>query len=392
MTVHRTASALAIGAGVLSLLIAAADATGQAVIGPDAGGPGSVPAPNPSSAEFAPLDFGRPELTVSPDFFGVEYANDHPKQDLDIYLPSGFTPPYPLVIYFHGGGWQRGDKDSVQPFAPDILGRGFAIASVNYRLAPGFVFPTQIHDCKGAVRWLRANAATYDIDPDRFAIFGDSSGAHLASLLTLSGDVPEIEGTVGGNLGFSSRTQVAAHMYGATDLFDLRIFRGVDASESIFMGFSVGEVLENLENPEYADEIALVNSANPITYATPDDPPFYIYHGADDDTVPPSNSEDLADALTANFVPNTFVLLPGIGHDAPFEQFQAAFDLFEQILLQPQLFGDINLDGVVSVPDLLLVLGDWGPCPAAPASCNSDINGDGVVDVVDLLQLLAAWS
>jgi acetyl esterase/lipase len=364
---------------------------------PTPSGAGSLGSPAPAPArtgpEYDPLDFGRPEqLNTPPDVFDVPYATDHFRQKLDLYFPVGFTPPYPLVIYIHGGGWNFGDKDRIKPWVDDILSRGFAAASINYRWADDAVFPAQIHDCKGAVRWLRANAATYDLDPDRFAVFGDSAGGHLASLLTTSADAPEIEGTVGGNLEYSSRMQACGHFFGATDLIELRIFRGQDMSESGLMGFSVGELIENIDDPAYAGQLALVESANPVNYVTPDDPPFYIVHGEDDIVIPPSQSQLLADALALNFVPYTFALLPNTGHEAPFEQFQAAFDLFEQVLMEPALFGDLNHDGFVGVPDLLLVLGGWGVCPESPAACPADVNGDGQVSVLDLLLILAEWS
>lgn len=134
----------------------------------------------------------------------IEYAVvDGISLKLDLVLPDApSAKPAPLVVYIHGGAWISGDKSPTH--APAVLGPQYAVASVNYRLAQQAPFPAQIHDCKAAVRWLRAHAATYSIDPHRIGAWGSSAGGHLAALLGTSGGVAELEGTVGDCLGVSS--------------------------------------------------------------------------------------------------------------------------------------------------------------------------------------------
>ena len=139
---------------------------------------------------------------------------------LDIYLPPKAEGAMPLVIWIHGGCWAGGDKPD--PFVVNrmvcrMVPRGYVIASINYRLLHEAIFPAQIYDCKGAIRWLRAHAARYHIDPNRVGVAGLSAGGHLAALLGTSGGVKDLEGTVGGNLDQSSSLQAVCDDCGPTD-------------------------------------------------------------------------------------------------------------------------------------------------------------------------------
>jgi acetyl esterase/lipase len=124
---------------------------------------------------------------------------------LDLYPPAGTTSGLPTLLYLHGGGWAVGDKSdaAVERLMP-IVASGFAVASVNYRLVPSVSYPAPVHDVKAAVRWLRANAVKYGLDPDRIAIGGFSAGGHLASLAALTAGDVQLEGDVGDHLGVSS--------------------------------------------------------------------------------------------------------------------------------------------------------------------------------------------
>lgn len=239
---------------------------------------------------------------------------------LELLLPSGAASPAsptPLVIWIHGGGWKSGSRLPVPTRASDLCGRGYAVASLDYRLVPNAIWPAQLHDVKGAVRWLRAHAAAYNLDPQRFGAWGDSAGGHLASLLATSGGVPsvtignetfDLEGTVGGNLGVSSRVQAAVHWYGATDFLQMRFYPATvnhdsaGSDEGRFIGGSVQDFPERTA------------TANPITYVTPDDPPFLVMHGTLDKLIPFNQSELLADALAAAGVPVVFRPVAGAGH------------------------------------------------------------------------------
>lgn len=225
---------------------------------------------------------------------------------LDLYLPAGTNSARPLIVWIHGGAWLGGSKDSPSP-ALRFLERGYAVAQVGYRLSPEARFPAQIHDCKGAVRWLRAHAKEHNLDPQRFVAWGSSAGGHLVALLGTSGGVEELEGSVN-DLRESSRVRAVIDWFGPSDF--LRIgepestikHNAPDSPESKLIG---GALLEN------KDKAA---KASPVTYVTGDDPPFLIMHGDRDLTVPLQQSQLLHDALKKAGVDSTFVPMKGAGH------------------------------------------------------------------------------
>src|SRR5271163_4692110 len=152
------------------------------------------------------------------ELLNLEYGphNAHRRNSLDLYLPSDRQPPYPLVIYIHGGAWKIGDKTDL----PDISGlrkSGFAVASINYRLLPEAVFPAQIEDCKSAISWLRANAHAYDLDPEHFAVWGYSAGGHLAALVGTTGDTATPSWAAEKN-GVSNKVSAVCVWSGPSDL------------------------------------------------------------------------------------------------------------------------------------------------------------------------------
>jgi acetyl esterase/lipase len=230
----------------------------------------------------------------------------HERQKLNLYVPKS-DKPLPLVIWIHGGAWSGGNKERC-PALPFVQ-KGFAVASLNYRLSHHATFPAQIEDCKTAIRWLRANAAKYNLDPKRFGAWGQSAGGHLVALLGTSGDVKELEGS-NGPLDQSSRVQAVCDWCGPTDfLAEVEQSKGtrLDRSkphspEAKLIG---GELLEH---PEKA------KAASPITYVSKDDPPFLIMHGEKDDIVPLQQSKDLAEALKKAGVPVKLHVVPGGGH------------------------------------------------------------------------------
>jgi acetyl esterase/lipase len=232
-------------------------------------------------------------------------SNGHERQKLDLYLPKEGTN-LPLIIYIHGGAFRMGSKEQGVP--TEYLSLGYAVASINYRLSQHAKFPAQIEDCKAAVRWLRANAARFRLDPNRFAAWGASAGGHLVAMLGTTGDVKEFD--VGENLDQSSRVQAVVDYFGPTDFLqmdDHRLPDGMvhntpDSPESQLIG---GPLQEN------KDKIA---KANPITYVTPDDPPFLIVHGDSDPLVPHHQSELLEAALKKAGVPVIFYTVKGGGH------------------------------------------------------------------------------
>lgn len=230
-------------------------------------------------------------------------TNGHPRQKLDLYLPAQGTN-LPLVVWIHGGAWLAGSKEQCR--ALPLLKDGFAAASVNYRLSQHAIFPAQLEDCKAAIRWLRAHARQYGIDPDRIGVWGESAGGHLAALLGTTGDITEFD--TGENLDVSSRVQAVCDWFGPTDFIQMNRFPEVqdhdapDSPESRLIG---GPVLENKDK---------ARRANPITYVSKDDPPFLIMHGDKDRLVPINQSELLAEALKSAGLKVTFHVVRGAGH------------------------------------------------------------------------------
>ncbi len=233
----------------------------------------------------------------------------HPRQTLDLYLPPAHVSAgdsLPLIIWIHGGAFRQGSKADKVPL--DYLEEGYAVASLNYRLSQHARFPAQIEDCKAAVRWLRAHAATYRLDPSRFAAWGESAGGHLVALLGTTGDVAALE--VGEQLGVSSRVQAVVDYFGPTDFLQMdghrlpdgMVHDAADSPESELVGGPI---------QAHPDRVA---AANPITYVSPAAPPFLIVHGDRDPLVPYHQSELLAAALTAAGVPVTFYTVTGAGH------------------------------------------------------------------------------
>ncbi|MBW3638217.1 MAG: alpha/beta hydrolase [Armatimonadetes bacterium] len=236
-------------------------------------------------------------------------ANGHSRQKLDLYLPAGSAAPLPLIIWIHGGGWRNGSKELCLPLRSGFLERGYAIASIGYRLSGDAPFPAQIEDCKAAVRWLRAHARDYNLDSRRFGVWGSSAGGHLAALLGTSGDVKKFD--KGAHLDVSSRVQAVCDFYGPSDFIKFVATPGYErhgersSPESLLLG---GAVLENREQAA---------NASPVTYVSRDDPPFLIIHGDQDRTVPPAQSVLLQSALQDAGVSSTHHLIKGAGHGGP---------------------------------------------------------------------------
>lgn len=229
----------------------------------------------------------------------------HERQKLDLYLPKAGTL-LPLIINIHGGAFKMGSKEDGVPWA--YLRQGYAVASINYRLSPHAKFPAQIEDCKAAVRWLRAHASEYRLDPKRFAAWGSSAGGHLAAMLGTTGDTKEFD--LGAHLDQSSGVQAVVDYFGPTDFLQMdahRLPNGMehdraDSPESELIG---GPIQENK---------AKAAQANPITYVSSNDPPSLICHGDRDPLVPHHQSELLAAALKKAGVPVVFYTVKGAGH------------------------------------------------------------------------------
>ena len=171
---------------------------------------GVPPGPPPGGA-------GGPPKVITATLTNIAYANTSNAQVLDLYLPKG-DGPFPVVVNIHPGGFFSGDKDMV-PGTPGktMLEAGYAIASINYRLSGEAPFPAAVQDAKAAVRFLRANAVKYNLNPDKIAAFGQSAGGNIASMLGTAGDVAEFDDPSLGNAGVSSRVQATINWFGPND-------------------------------------------------------------------------------------------------------------------------------------------------------------------------------
>lgn len=272
---------------------------------------------------------------------GIVYAQVGGRNlQLDLYRPAAGAAPVPVVVWLHDGGWLTGSRNPVPDYVLPLNASGIAVASIDYRLTSQgatygrepVTFPAQIHDAKAAVRWLRANAAERGLDPGRIGAWGSSAGGHLAALLGTSGDRPELEGVVGGNLSHSSRVQVVVDYYGPTDLLnanaDVRTPPGREfdhdaagSPESLLLGFSgpgqgIGVLRSNLDNPTppFPPLGVLALQANPISGASAGDAPTLAVHGSADRQVPLMQSQRLVDALVAAGVEAQLTTVNGAGH------------------------------------------------------------------------------
>ena len=229
---------------------------------------------------------------------------------LDLYCPEKVSGPLPVIVWIHSGGWSKGRKERCPAVA--LVQDGYAVASIDYRLTSTAPFPAQIEDCKAAVRWLRANASTYHLDPDHIGAWGHSAGGHLAALLGTSGGVRELDGT-GDNMSYSSRVQAVCDVAGPSDL--VRLYQ--EASQS--RGDKSGKVMYNvtaLVGGSVEENVTTATAASPIHYVSKDDPPFLIIHGENDATIPVTQAEAFAAALKAAGVETTLEIANGRGHGA----------------------------------------------------------------------------
>ena len=248
-----------------------------------------------------------PRVKDTPDVRDQEFAVvDGRRLLLDLYLPDNAPGLRPLIVWIHGGAWLVGDKTEC-PAIP-LAAQGYVVASISYRFSSAALFPAQLHDCKAAIRWLRAHAAEYGIDPGRVGVWGLSAGGHLAALIGTTGDVAEMEGEVGSHHEFSSRVQAVCDWFGPTDFARMNDIPGdqdhnaPDAPEALLIGGPV---------QEHPDRVA---RANPITYISRDTPPFLIMHGDRDPIVPITQSSLLYHALRKAGIDVKFHIIEGAGH------------------------------------------------------------------------------
>ncbi|HAF16446.1 MAG TPA: hypothetical protein DHU55_15255 [Blastocatellia bacterium] len=241
---------------------------------------------------------------------------------LDLYSPEKFSGPLPVIVWIHGGGWSRGRKERSPAVA--LVHDGYAVASIDYRLSSVVPFPAQIEDCKAAVRWLRANASKYNLDPDHIGVWGHSAGGHLAALLGTSGGVRELEGD-GDNMSYSSRVQAVCDVSGPSDL--VRLYQEASQSSADKSGKVMSAVAGLVGGSAEQNQTKTI-AASPIHYVSKDDPPFLIIHGENDSTVPVTQAKSFAAALKAAGVETTLEIAPARGHGAGGPRFRLMVKAF----------------------------------------------------------------
>lgn len=235
----------------------------------------------------------------------IEYARvgEHVLK-LDLHRPAAVNPP--LIVYVHGGAWRAGTKSDV-PIAK-LLGSGYAIASVDYRLSTEAVFPAQIHDIKAAIRYLRAKAVLYQIQTERVAIIGSSAGGHLAALTGVTNGHTELEGGVGEYLSQSSAVQCIVSLYGASNLQSI-------LSQSTAQGLEMRvPALQLLLGAQPVEKPELARLASPVAHVDKQDPQLLLIHGDADPQMPIEQSRELSKRYEQAGLKVQFKVMPGSEH------------------------------------------------------------------------------
>jgi acetyl esterase/lipase len=243
---------------------------------------------------------------------------------MNLARPSSGEGPFPAVLCIHGGGFRAGTRQGYDGLCIKLAERGYVAGTMTYRLAPKYKFPAAIHDTKAAVRWLRANAATYKINPEKIGVMGGSAGGHLAQFLGVTAHVPRFEGD-GGNPNQSSSVTCVVNFFGPSD-FTKSYGKSVDAAEVLPLWLG-----GNLEAAR-----SLHIQASPLYWVTPAAAPTLCIHGTEDKYVAREQAVWLVDKLRAATVEAELLTLPGAGHgfkgrDAEIAD-RAMFDFFDRKL------------------------------------------------------------
>lgn len=222
----------------------------------------------------------------------LRYSPDGWPQPLlaDVYTPA-LPGPLPAVLMIHGGGWNGGDRGQTASLSRRVAARGYVVVNATYRLVPGARFPAPLQDLQQALRWMRANAQTLGIDPQRIGAWGYSAGAHLAALLG---------GLSPGDRLYDQGATLKAVVAGGIPA-DLRKFHG-------------GTLVPEFLGEKWSEGSVVFRESSPAAYVTPGDPPVFLYHGTWDQLVPLDQATDYKAALDAAGVPNELYLMRGLGH------------------------------------------------------------------------------
>ena len=245
---------------------------------------------------------------------GLDYAGaGNPRQQLDLYLPRkrAGAAPLPVIVFVHGGGWVGGSKAAgrviVQPY---VATGNYAGVSIGYRLAGEARWPAQIHDCKAAIRWIRANAARHGLDPERIGVIGSSAGGTLVTLLGVSGGVEDLEGSVGPHGSASSRVTCVVNRFGRLNF----LARPESARASPAQAGPLAQRLALMFGGPVDEKAGLARRASPVSHAAAGLPPIITFHGTADTLVPFVQAEEFDAAMRRAGGAHLLVPVQGGGH------------------------------------------------------------------------------
>lgn len=236
----------------------------------------------------------------------LEYARiDEVPLHLDLYLPEIESAPA-LIVWIHGGAWRAGNKKSVR--IKPLLEKGWAIASVDYRLSTQATFPAQIHDIKAAIRYLRANPGKLPYDASKIVIAGESAGGHLAALAGVSNKQTQLEGAIGEHLDQDSSIQAIISLFGASNLTTI-------LKQSTPHGLKVRvPALDLFLGAQPEDDPATAKLASPVFHVDANDPPCLLVHGDQDPQMPINQSHELKGKYDSFHLACDFDVLHGAAH------------------------------------------------------------------------------
>lgn len=237
-------------------------------------------------------------VQFTPDIVYGKVGDDELK--LNLAVPKTAGGPWPCVVIFHGGAWRHGDRSMHNDLAWNFAQRGFASATIGYRLVPKHVFPAQVQDVKCAVRFLRTNSAKYNIDPDRIGAVGFSAGAHLSMMLGAMDSGDGLDDS-GGSPGVSSKVQAVVAHFGPTDF-------------TLTMPDSTRPLIEDFLGGPLDRRRDVYLRASPVTYLDKGDAPLLVLHGTADNVCPPDHATRISEAMQKAGVPGRVELISGAGH------------------------------------------------------------------------------
>ncbi len=237
----------------------------------------SAQAPKPNRTKVVPL---MPEGIKAGGSFMYTYVDEKKRRRMtaEVFMPAKATKPAPVIVMFFGGGWQNGRPGLFTPLAQHLTLRGYITVIPNYRLSGEAPFPAPVHDCKAAVRWVRASAKRLNADPDRIAVMGGSAGGHLAAFVAATNGDPAFEG-MGDHKGQSSRVQAAVVMCGPVDLLTDDIRKRVEEGARAPVGDAI---LDFMGGMTPSANIEAYEQASPITHLDEDMPPTLFIDGEND--------------------------------------------------------------------------------------------------------------